>query len=62
MPEHSLHGLGMRIGDNVEVDVRGKAVVVRAVKKRPARDKKITELALNFIDRYRADLEALAHE
>lgn len=61
LPKHSLEELGVRIGDNVEVDVRGEAVIVRAAKKRSARDKKITELTLNFIERYRKDLEALAN-
>ena len=62
LPKHSLEELGVRIGDSVEVDVKDASVIVRATKKRPSRDKKITELTLNFIERYRNDLEALARE
>lgn len=60
LTKQSLEGLGLRIGDEVEVNVADHAVVVRAAKKQSSRDKKITDLTLNFIERYREDLEALA--
>ncbi len=62
LPKHSLQELGMEIGDQVRVDVKGDSVIVRPVAPALSRGKKITELALNFIERYRKDLEALAHE
>lgn len=64
IPKKSLQDLDWRAGDTVQVDVdtaKG-AVSIRASKKRPAREKKITELTLNFIERYREDLEALARK
>lgn len=60
IPKRSLKELGLKIGDSVTVAVKNSTVVVRATRERPARDKKITELTLNFIERYRKDLEALA--
>ena len=62
IPKHSLEELGIRIGDQVHVDVKGDAVVVRPAKKHSSRDKKITALTLNFIERYRKDLESLARK
>lgn len=60
LPKRSLEELGMHIGDQVHVDVKNETVVVRAAKKQSPQDKKITELTLNFIERYRKDLESLA--
>lgn len=62
LPKHSLEELGFRVGDRVQVDVRGGAVVIRPTQKSSDHDKKITELTLNFIERYRKDLEVLARK
>lgn len=62
LPKHSMEELGVHIGDQVHVDVKNETVIVRAAKKRSPRDKKITDLTLNFIERYRKDLEALARK
>ena len=62
IPKHSLELLGMRIGDQVEVDVSKEIMTVRPAGKSSAREKKITELTLNFIERYRKDLEELARK
>lgn len=61
IPKRSLKELGLKIGDSVMVDVKNSTVVVRATPERSVHSKKITELTLNFIERYRKDLEALAH-
>lgn len=62
LPKASLEALGMQIGDQVEVNIKNDAVTVRLAKKKSAREKKITELSLNFIERYRKDLESLARK
>ncbi len=62
IPKKSLEELGLKIGDRViiELDKKRKAVIVQPTKKLSAREARIAELTLNFIDRYRKDLEALA--
>ncbi len=65
IPKKSLKELGLKIGDSVSIDVNttGRTVSIRPAKKSSARRQdKITELTLNFINRYRADLEALARK
>lgn len=62
IPKKSLKELGLKIGDFVQVDVdRNKKVVsIKAVAKLSGEDEKIARLTLNFINRYRRDLEELA--
>ena len=62
IPKKSLEELGLRIGDEVVVDVRPKEkrVVIEPLQSLSKSDRKIAELTLNFINRYRKDLEALA--
>ncbi|MEY4747740.1 MAG: Antidote-toxin recognition MazE, bacterial antitoxin [Candidatus Parcubacteria bacterium] len=64
IPKKSLPELGLRPGDavNVDVDPASATVLIRPVCKESARARKITSLALNFIERYRKDLEALARK
>ena len=64
IPKKSLEELGLKIGDSVKVDINSvaKAVSIRAVKTGLDRQKKIATLALNFVNRYRNDLEKLASE
>ncbi|OHA01524.1 MAG: hypothetical protein A3H71_03275 [Candidatus Sungbacteria bacterium RIFCSPLOWO2_02_FULL_48_13b] len=64
IPKKSLEELGLKIGDAVKVDINSvaKAVSIRAVKTGLDRQKKIATLALNFVNRYRNDLEKLASE
>ncbi len=62
IPKKSLEELGIKIGDEVMVDVNPdkKSVLIRPAKNLSEADKKIAELTLNFINRYRKDLESLA--
>ena len=62
IPKKSLKDLGIKIGDevSVEVDQQRKVVSIRSSKLVSSEDKKITKLTLNFINRYRKDLEILA--
>lgn len=64
IPKKSLEELGLRPGDEVtvEIDRKNKAVYIRPSIKLSPRQKRIAELTLNFINRYRKDLEALANE
>ncbi|MDO8521727.1 MAG: AbrB/MazE/SpoVT family DNA-binding domain-containing protein [bacterium] len=64
IPKRSLQELGLEIGDSVtvNVDTARKVVSFKSAKTESARGKEITELALNFVNRYRADLEALARK
>jgi antitoxin component of MazEF toxin-antitoxin module len=64
IPKKSLKELGISIGSDVIVDadaVNG-VLSVRSVKARTNERDKITALALDFVNRYRKDLEALANE
>ena len=64
IPKKSLDELGIRIGDSIRVDIDSvrNTVLIRPARAKSRRQKKIAELTLNFIDRYRADLEALARK
>ncbi|OGZ66546.1 MAG: hypothetical protein A3C06_00900 [Candidatus Taylorbacteria bacterium RIFCSPHIGHO2_02_FULL_46_13] len=64
IPKKSLEELDFKIGDRVSVsaDYRSKSFTVRKVVslKKGKRTDKIAQLTMNFINRYRKDLEALA--
>ena len=64
IPKRSLEEFGLKIGDEitVEIDKRKRAMMVRPLERRSPRQRKIAELTLNFINRYRKDLEALARK
>ena len=64
IPKKSLDELGIRIGDSIRVDIDSvrNTVLIRPARAKSRRQKKIAELTLNFIDRYRGDLEALARK
>ena len=62
IPKKSLAELGLKIGDRVEirVDRARKFVSIRPDVNVSGQDAKIARLTLDFINRYRKDLEALA--
>ena len=60
IPKKSLKELGLKIGDSVIVVVGKKSVVIRPQKILSKRENKIAELTLNFVNRYRKDLENLS--
>ena len=67
IPKGAAVRLGIRAGDLVTVDVHPESglLTVRADVKRSAgsaRRNRIAKLTADFIDRYRADLEALARK
>ncbi|MEK9179882.1 MAG: AbrB/MazE/SpoVT family DNA-binding domain-containing protein [Patescibacteria group bacterium] len=62
IPKKSLAELGLKAGDEVVVETnkRTKSVLIKRAAKQSVRQNRIAELTLNFINRYRSDLEALA--
>lgn len=62
IPKKSLKELGIRIGDSVNVDInrKEKEVSIKPIERLSEKDSRIAKLTLNFINRYRRDLEALA--
>jgi antitoxin component of MazEF toxin-antitoxin module len=63
LPPSARKTLGLNLGDEVEVvvDSQKKSISINPVRKTQVkRREKITALALNFVERYREDLEALA--
>lgn len=62
IPKKILEDLGLKPGDHVVVegDKKTRTVLVKPSQKLSKEDKKIARLTLNFINRYRKDLEALA--
>lgn len=64
IPKKSLKGLGISIGDDVEVRMYPEArrVSIEAITVPDKRADHITKLGLDFIERYRSDLERLAKE
>jgi antitoxin component of MazEF toxin-antitoxin module len=61
IPKKSLEELGLKIGDSVSVDMNLKEGVVsfRAAKNAVSDRERVTALSLDFVERYRSDLEAL---
>ncbi len=66
IPKKSLKELGLKIGDSVslEVDLYTKSITICSLSARKAisRNKKVDTYALDFIERYRPALEALARK
>jgi len=64
LPKRVMEELGIKVGDRVvvETDKSKSGFVVRPIAKLSKQDKKIAELTSNFVERYRADLEALARK
>jgi len=62
IPKSIIEKLGLRVGEEVAVDIDEKTneVRIRADEERMSRKDKIAQRTINFIDRYRSDLEALA--
>ena len=62
IPKKTLGELGLRIGDqvNVEVDIKQKKVFIEPVSKTV--DKELLNWTRKFIDKYRPALEALARK
>jgi putative addiction module antidote len=62
IPKKSLEELGLKIGDqiSVEIDKRHKGVFIRRFEEMSKEDEKIAKLTMDFVNRYRSDLEALA--
>lgn len=62
IPKKSLEELGLKIGDqvSVEVDKSHKTVSIKPAKKLFQEDQKILDWTKKFIERYRSALEALA--
>lgn len=64
IPKKSLEELGLKIGDKVSltIDKNKKIVSIMPAQGISKADAKIAQLTLNFINRYRKDLEALARK
>lgn len=64
IPKKSLGELGLKIGDrvNLSIDRSKKIVSIQPIDILLKDDKKIAELTMKFINRYRRDLEALARK
>lgn len=65
IPKKSLEELDLKFGDqvSVEIDKRHRTVFIKPIIKRLSpQDIKIAKLTLDFINRYRNDLEALARK
>lgn len=64
IPKKSLKELGLKIGDDVQVDIdrSRKTVSIKPVSHLTKQDEKISRLTLAFINRYRKDLAALSRK
>ena len=63
IPTNALQALGVSVGDSVELVLNAvkKTISIQPITKtKESRREKITALTLDFVDRYREDLEALA--
>ena len=62
IPKDILRGLGVRIGDSIDLrfNKAKKTVVIELPDKNIHEDQRIARLTLNFIERYKKDLETLA--
>lgn len=63
IPKDILRELGVRIGDSIALRFsKAKKAVVIELPRESAQEQRIAHLTLNFIQRYRKDLEALARK
>ena len=64
IPKKSLEYLGLKIGDEIRVNVdsNNRIVSIRPKEKIKSGNDKIIGLTLSFINRYRKDLEKLANK
>lgn len=64
IPKKSLKELGLAPGDEISIEInqRTRLVSIRPLAKSSKRQQRVAELTLNFINRYRKDLEALAQK
>lgn len=64
IPKKSLKDLALKIGDEITVEVNRerRTVLIAPSHALSGEDAKIAKLTLNFIKRYRKDLEALARK
>lgn len=62
IPKKSLQELGLKIGDQVSVmvDKNKRNVVIEPQDEVSSSDQKIAKLTMDFINRYRKDLEVLS--
>lgn len=60
IPKESLEKMKVKVGDEVVATIRGEKLVIWRRGKTSEKQNKITELTLDFIERYREDLEALS--
>ena len=60
IPKKALAELGIAIGDevSVQIDLEQRVITTRPAAS-PGKEERITALTLDFVNRYRADLEAL---
>lgn len=64
IPKKSLQELGLKIGDEVSVDIdrKTKSVIIRPEADLSKEDIKILEIGNKIIEKYRADFRALANK
>ena len=64
IPKKSLKELGLKIGDEIIVRVNRekKTVTIEPTSILSGEDERVAKLTLNFIRRYRKDLEALSQK
>nr|MBA3551072.1 AbrB/MazE/SpoVT family DNA-binding domain-containing protein [Patescibacteria group bacterium] len=67
IPKKILESLDLKVGDQVVLDVDQKNKIISFSPQTQAEiiseeDRKIARLTLDFINRYRSDIESLAHK
>lgn len=60
IPKSYLEARKIRPGDILQVSESGSGILIEPLRKKADRRGKVTDLALDFVDRYREDLDALA--
>lgn len=61
IPKESMKELGLKIGNTirVEIDARAKEMIIARKDSLLRADRRVADLAMKFIKRYRSDLEQL---
>lgn len=64
IPKKSLKELGLKIGDelNVDIDRKSRSVIIQAIEPLFREDIKILKIGHNILEKYRADFRALANK
>lgn len=62
IPKALLQEIGAEIGDELDIVLKKNTLHIKPIRSKSSDKKKVAELTMNFINRYKADLDALKNK